>query len=103
MKVEDRDAGTDVDRKNRRRRKSEPMQARHNRTNAVVQPDRHRHVQLRSDAFAGDRVGKNLMRRKLITVSRLVQELEFLVGERLQGESASGLKRPTNVNRRAIL
>ena len=103
MEVEDRDAGADVDRKNRWRRKSQSMQARHNRTNAVIQSDRHRHVQLRRDTFAGDCVRKDRMRRELITVGRLVQELELLIRERQQGESASRLERPAYIYRRAIL
>ena len=84
MQIEDRETGPDINRKNRRHPRSGSMQARHYRTNAVIQAGRHRHVQVGGDSFAGDCRGKDWMRRELITVGWPVQELELLIRERQQ-------------------
>ena len=79
------------------------MQARHYRANAVIQAGSHRHAQLHRDSLARDCRGKDRMRRELITVGRPVQELELLIRERHQRESATRLKRSSNIYGRAAL
>ena len=103
MQIEDRETGPNINRKNRRHPRSGSMQARHYRTNAVIQAGRHRHVQVGGDSFAGDCRGKDWMRRELITVGWPVQELELLIRERQQREPASRLQRSSHVNSRSAL
>ncbi len=97
IQIEDRETGPDFDRKNRRRPGSRSMEARHYRANAVIEAGRQRHVQLGHDSFAGDCRGKDRMGRELIAVGRPVQELELLIRERQQRESASRLERSSYI------
>src|ERR1700722_13802278 len=103
MKIEDREARANIDRKNRRCSRSGSMQTRHYRANAIVQAGRQRHVQIRGDSFAGDRPRKDRVRGELITGGGLVQELELLVRERQQGESSSRYERSAYVDGCAAL